>query len=201
MPHINSGKLFILAFAGALILLGAGIGFTVGQLTRTPPPATPTPIPALTPEPKVGISDYASLFAKIDKNQFPIEQYHMLLTEFPDCMPHLVGDFAPGVAGVPLSETESAALQHFMVSGTLMLGIGFQNPYQTPPNYSLYQTLTVLMQNCPNANVTSEIYDQEQRGLRLKIPGKPQDDSNFRYEICKRHPRSEICDPAPKPPP
>ena len=208
MHHIRSDKLFLIAFETAIALVIAGIGFTFGRITFTPP-ITPTPTPTLPPtldptltsEPKAGFSDYASLFTKIDKNQFPIEQYHMMLTDILDCMPHLFDDFDPSNPGVPLTETESAALRHFMVSGILMLEIGFRNAFLTPPDFSLYQTLTVLMQKCPSSNVTSEFFDQDSHVLRRKIPREPQYDPNFRSEICKQQHQSGICDLADRPPP
>ena len=119
MPHIKSDRLYILAFAVALILVVAGIGFAIGQITRTPPPPTPTPIPTPTPEPKAGISDYASLFAKMDKNLFPPEQYHTLLTRLTDCLPNLTSEFKAEFSDTTLSEGETAALLHFMASATV----------------------------------------------------------------------------------
>ncbi len=84
--------MFILACAVALVVAVAGIGFAIGNMTRTPPPTStpdPTPIPTHTPELKAGISDYASLFAKMDKNLFPVEQYHAILERLTDCLPNL----------------------------------------------------------------------------------------------------------------
>ena len=145
MPHIKSDRLFILAFAAALILLVAGIGFAAGQLTRTPPPASPTPTATLTPEPKAGISDYASLFAKMDKELFPPEQYQALLARLTDCLPNLTSEFKAEFSDTTLSEGETAALHHFVASTAVAIA-NTSNPFRTQ---TIHQTLTTVVLNCP----------------------------------------------------
>ena len=150
MPHIKSDRLYILAFAVALILVVAGIGFAIGQITRTPPPPSPTPLPTPlptpTPEPKAGISDYASLFAKMDKNLFPPEQYHTLLTRLTDCLPDLTSEFKAEFSDTTLSEGETTALLHFMASVTVTIA-NTSNPFRTQ---TIHQALTTVVLNCPS---------------------------------------------------
>ena len=115
MSHIKSDQMFILACAMVLVFAVAGIGFAIGNITRTPVP-NPTPIPTPTPELKAGISDYASLFAKMDKNLFSVEQYHTLLERLTDCLPNLTSEFRAEFTDTTLSEGETAALLHFLAS-------------------------------------------------------------------------------------
>ena len=123
----------------------AGIGFAIGQITRPPSSHTPTPIPTLTPEPKAGISDYASLFAKMDKNLFPPEQYYALLARLTDCLPNLTSEFKAEFSDTSLSEGETTALLHFMASATVTVA-NTGNSFRTQ---TIHQALTTVVLNCP----------------------------------------------------
>ena len=142
MPDIKSDLLFTLGVALTLIAIFTGIGFVIGQSSRTP--TTPTPAPSPTPELKAGISDYANLFAKIDDNLFPPEQYHSLLTRFADCLPTIAGQPHSDLLNKSLSEGESTALIQFMTSLTLMIAT-----FGNPPSPTIHQTLTTTVSECP----------------------------------------------------
>ncbi len=143
MPHTKPNRLLFSTLVVAFTLIAAGIGFAIGQLTDTPPLPTPTPTP--TPEPKAGISDYASLYAKIDQDAFPPHQYLALLTRLTNCLPDLTGQFKTELSNTTLSEGETAALSHFLTSSTIIVA-NTSNPFLTQ---TIHRTLSTIVTNCP----------------------------------------------------
>lgn len=145
MPHTKPNRLLFPTLVVAFTLIAAGIGFAIGQLTDTPP--LPTPAPTPTPEPKAGISDYASLFAKIDQNAFPPHQYHTLLTRLMSCLPNPTGQFTQ-LSDITLSGGETIALRHFLASSDIIVA-NTGNPFVTQ---TIHQTLSTVVTNCPQTH-------------------------------------------------
>ena len=64
----------------------------------------------------------------MDKNLFPPEQYHTLLTRLTDCLPNLTSEFKAEFSDTTLSEGETTALLHFMASATVTVA-NTSNPF------------------------------------------------------------------------
>lgn len=109
--------------------------------------AQPTPIPALTLKPKAGISDFPSLFAKLDTYLFPPEQYHALLVRLIDCLPNLTSEFRAEFSDTTQSECETTALLHFMASATVTVA----NTGNTFRTRTVHQSLTTVVLGCSTA--------------------------------------------------
>ena len=147
MQKIGSDATFVIVVGLVVTFMIVSLGlvfFIANKVSLSPASIIQDEVP-VEPEVKAGVADYATLFASMDNDAFPVETYHDLIIRFNSCMlgnPAVIEEL---ISAEELSDEVPVALHQFMLSGTVLSIIMFGGAQVD----SVHTILVTAVSECP----------------------------------------------------